>query len=491
MGLTHAGSYFQHQLSTKLLNGLIHKICELYLDDCIVHGRTYEEYLYRLELFFERCKKHTITLNPEKCKLGLTEVEYVGHAINKHGLHFTRDKIDSVLNFPVPDTKLKVKSFIGLCNYFRDHIPNHSFRIQALQDLVSNYTKAEGRKKVNWTSECQDAFVDIRQAIDDCPLLWFMDDFSPIFLQTDASEYGIGAYLYQLVKQEDGTSKEYPIGFISKSLLSGHDSWDIPMKEGFAIFYALRKWEYLLRGRCFSIKTDHENLTRLRTERSANKMVTRWFVAFQEFDILDWIFVQGVHNDVPDSFSRLCSNICAEEKSVAITALFYQLTGYEMEPQHWETIRLYGHGNESGHGHCGVNRTIEVLQKAGHIWLNMAKDVKKFVKMCACCQKMNVIKPIVHSHPFTLSTYGLFQTVSVDLIESLVPDEFGMTMIVVIIDNFSRFIDLYAIADTSAEAAANALLQFCGRFQTPTRFTTVSGANFKSKGLMTLLGADH
>ena len=69
-----------------------------------------------------------------------------------------------------------------------------------------------------------------------------------------------------------------------------------------------------------------------------------------------------------------------------------------------------------------------------------------------------------------------------------------MSMIVVIIDNFSRFIDLYAIADTSAEAAANALLQFCGRFQTPTRFTTDSGANFKSnlvKGLMTLLGADH
>ena len=100
----------------------------------------------------------------------------------------------------------------------------------------------------------------------------------------------------------------------------------------------------------------------------------------------------------------------------------------------------------------------------------------------------------MHSHPFTLSTYGLFQTVSVDLIESLVPDEFGMSMIVVIIYNFSRFIDLYAIADTSAEAAANALLQFCGRFQTPTRFTTDSGSNFKSnlvKGLMTVLGVDH
>ena len=148
MGLTHAGNYFQHQLSPKVLNGLIHMICELYLDDCIVYGETMEDYLERLELFFERCKKHGITLNPEKCKLGLTEVEYVGHTINKYGLHFTRDKLDSVLNFPEPDTKQKVKSFIGLANYFRDHIQNHSLRIQPLQNLVCDYTKSQGRKRV-------------------------------------------------------------------------------------------------------------------------------------------------------------------------------------------------------------------------------------------------------------------------------------------------------------------------------------------------------
>jgi len=107
---------------------------------------------------------------------------------------------------------------------------------------------------------------------------------------------------------------------------------------------------------------------------------------------------------------------------------------------------------------------------------------------------MNVIKPVVHSYPFTLSTYGLFNTVSVDLIEQLKPDDFGMSMIVVIIDNFSRFVDLYPISNTSAVAAADALIQFTGRFQTPVRITTDSGPNFKStlmSGLMTRLGADH
>jgi hypothetical protein len=497
MGLTDAGSYFQHQLSTRVLNGLINHICELYLDDCMVYAGNKVEYLERLRQVFLRFREHKITLNPSKCHLGLTQVEYVGHTISKHGLHFTRDKLDSVLNFPRPENMKSVKSFLGLANYFRDHIKNHSTRVQPLQDLVEGYTKALARRAVNWTTECDLAFNDIRQAIDECPLLWFVDDHSPIFLKTDASDYGIGAYLYQVVTGDDGKEVEHPIGFISKSLVSGHDSWDIPMKEGFAIFYALRKWEYLLRDRKFTILTDHENLTRLRTERNANKMVTRWFMAYQEYDIIDWVHVPGVENEVPDSFSRLCANKCLESKETIgqqSTAMLFQLTGYEMDPKHWDVIRTKGHGHHSDKGHGGVQRTITVLERQGLNWPGRAKDVRKFVKMCPCCQKMNVIKPVIHSYPYTLSTYGLFHTVSVDLIEQLKPDEYGMSMIVVIIDNFSRFVDLHPAADTSAEAAADALIQFTGRFATPVRFTTDSGSNFKSsviEGLVSRLGTDH
>jgi hypothetical protein len=215
------------------------------------------------------------------------------------------------------------------------------------------------------------------------------------------------------------------------------------MKEGFAIFYALRKWEYLLRDRKFTILTDHENLTRLRTERNANKMVTRWFMAYQEYDIIDWIHVPGVDNEVPDSFSRLCASTYEGKEDQHPTSLLFQLTGYEMDPEHWEIIRTKGHGNASDRGHGGVKRTLEILDEQDLRWPGRTKDVRKFIKMCPCCQKMNTMKPVIHSYPFTLSTYGLFETVSVDLIERLKPDDFGMTMIIVIIDNFSRFVDLY------------------------------------------------
>jgi hypothetical protein len=316
-----------------------------------------------------------------------------------------------------------------------------------------------------------------------------MDDFSPIFLQTDASDYGIGAYLYQKVLQADGTSKEYPIGFISKSIANAHSSWDTPMKEGFAIFYALNKWEYLLRDRQFTILTDHENLTRLRADHGmTNKMVKRWFMSYQEYDILAWLHVKGEDNLVPDEFSRQCTNICVDEP---IAVQLFQLTGYEIPQEHWNTISSV-HNAEKGHG--GVIRTCTKLDEIDKEWKNRTVHVRRFIKLCPCCQKMSQLRPVIHSFPFTTSTYGLWDTVSVDYIESLVPDKFGNNMIIVIIDNFSRFVDLYPTNSTNAEGAADALLQFVGRFATPLAFTTDSGSNFKStliEGLMSRLGCDH
>ena len=489
MGLTGAGSYFQHSLSTQVLQGIIHHGVELYLDDCMVHASSMEEFLQRLEEVFERFRASGITLNPSKCKLGISQVEYVGHTIDKDGLHFTRSKLDSVLNFPKPQTKKHIKAFIGLANYFRDHIQLHSDRIQPLQQMVDDYEKRHAHHKVSWTHEAEAAFEDIRQAIDECPKLWFLDDYSPIFLRTDASNYGIGAYLYQRVEQPDGTTVEHPIGFISKSTASDHSSWDTPMKEGYAIFYALMKWEYLLRDRQFVIETDHQNLTRLRADHyDSNKMVKRWFMAYQEYDILDWVYRKGVDNEVPDSLSRLCPDVTEEHPAVHL----FHLTGEKIPKDKWDIISQFHNSIERGHG--GVQRTLNKLMEAGHTWSRMTGHVKRFIKNCACCQKMDQMKKVIHSYPFTTSSYGLWETVSVDYIESLKPDVYGNNMIIVIVDNFSRFTDLYAEKSTNAEGAADALLNFVGRYATPQSFCTDSGTSFKNaivKGLTERLGADH
>ena len=62
----------------------MHIYCELYLDDCIVFAKTDSEYLNRLRDVFSRFRNYNIKLNPDKCRFGLEEVEYLGHVINSN-----------------------------------------------------------------------------------------------------------------------------------------------------------------------------------------------------------------------------------------------------------------------------------------------------------------------------------------------------------------------------------------------------------------------
>jgi hypothetical protein len=76
-----------------------------------------------------------------------------------------------------------------------------------------------------------------------------------LYLYTDASDYGIGDYSYQIVD-----AKERPVAFVSKSLTSTQLRWAIIHKEAYAIFETIKQLDHLLRDRKFRLLTDHKNL---------------------------------------------------------------------------------------------------------------------------------------------------------------------------------------------------------------------------------------
>jgi len=136
-------------------------------------------------------------------------------------------------------------------------------------------------------------------------MLYFPKPYAPIRLYTDASDYGIGAHLYQLVD-----NVEIPISFISKSLSKEELKWSVPEKEAFAIFYAFRKLEAFLRDTHFTLYTDHKNLTYINDNGSPK--VRRWKMEIQEYDF-DIYHIEGEKNVVADHFSRLCPNLAKNE----------------------------------------------------------------------------------------------------------------------------------------------------------------------------------
>ena len=123
-----------------------------------------------------------------------------------------------------------------------------------------------------------DTFEVVKRAIDGCPQLYFLDGDSEVVMHTDACNTGMGAYLFQ--RRADGG--ENPVAFISKAFDERLRKWNTFQQEGFAIYYSVKKWRYLLLDRVFTLMTDHANLTNLKG--SSDPKVLRWMVSIQEFD---------------------------------------------------------------------------------------------------------------------------------------------------------------------------------------------------------------
>jgi hypothetical protein len=235
-----------------------------------------------------------ITLNPSKCKLGLTKVEFVGHEIDETGTQFTSEKTMRFLELKKPGTVVELQMFLGMANYFRDHIRDHSTITKPLYDIA----KGKGKDPLQWTEVSSSAYDHLREMVQSIPKLFFVDRSAPVFLYTDACNHGIGAYLYQLVE-----GVQQPIAFLSKALTGPQTRWSTHEQEAYAIYYALKKFEYLIGCIPFTLRTDHKNLVYLNTEGSPK--VTRWKLAIQEFDF-QLEHTPGVANPVADCNSRLC-----------------------------------------------------------------------------------------------------------------------------------------------------------------------------------------
>jgi hypothetical protein len=192
-------------MAATVLLGLIYYICEVYLDDIIVHGKTTEEFIFNLWEVLKRMDRFHIKFKPTKCRFGLPAIEYCGRVISQNGLSMSEKKKVSVINFPLPEfaSALGLKTALGLFNYFRDFIPNHSTIVQPLQALIPEYRRFN---RIVWNDEARLAFASIKQLLNDCPTMYFLLPDGKLYLYTDASDHGIGGYLYQLVD-----AKERPV----------------------------------------------------------------------------------------------------------------------------------------------------------------------------------------------------------------------------------------------------------------------------------------
>jgi len=478
MGLKGSGPYFQRSMSNTVLAGLVYQICELYIDDVLIHGRDLETFLANVRKVFERLREFNIIVNPAKTKLGLAEVEYVGHVISATGTSFTEEKRLKVLQFPLPETQKNLLQFIGLANYFRDHVPNMTEMVQPLRKLIP-LKKYKGSGKLIWTPEAIAAFEFFQVAISNCQELYFLEDTATPILQTDASDYGIGGYVFMVTN-----GKVRVVRFYSKALTGAQLNWSVREKECYGIFYGVRLFEDLLDNRPFILKTDHKNLTYLNVTLTGK--VLRWKLYLQDKDFyLCHVPGKEVHQGVPDALSRLCENHMplrqVTQESMGRTEILSAL-----QPKQSLLDSVYAKiaaVHNSRMGHWGQRLTRKRINDPSIT----DRMISQFIRQCPCCQVMSRIHLQIKTHPFTCASYNPFEVLHLDHIGPLRPDAKGNMFILVIIDAFSRWVELYPTATTTAVETASCIFQHFGRFGQPEVIHTDRGTAFHNEVVEELL----
>ena len=135
-------------------------------------------------------------------------------------------------------------------------------------------------------------------------------------------------------------------------------------------------------------------------------------------------------------------------------------------------------------GHFGVDRTVSKLIKLkSHApptvsYKDLRAKVRLFVRQCPVCQLGSQIKPAITTIPYTTASSWPWERLCVDTIGPLPPDVHDNKHVVVFIDAFSRFVELYAVTDTTALTFARCLLELCGRYGAPCQLHSDNGSQF-------------
>ncbi|GBL77859.1 Retrovirus-related Pol polyprotein from transposon 297, partial [Araneus ventricosus] len=178
-GLCNAPATFERLMET-VLRGLTSEACLVYLDDIIIVGRTFQEHLNNIRKVFQRLQKANLKLSPKKCRFFRKEVSYLGHIISADGVKTDPEKTTAVVDWPRPETVHDVRSFLGLCTYYRRFVRNFSAIARPLHKLT------EARSNFNWTEECKKSFNSLKQALITSPVLTYPRTDKEFILDTDA-----------------------------------------------------------------------------------------------------------------------------------------------------------------------------------------------------------------------------------------------------------------------------------------------------------------
>jgi len=188
-GLTNAPAIFQ-SLMNSIFAEVLRKFALVFFDDILVYSPDWNSHIQHLMHVLAVLRNHTLFVKLSKCAFGQTHIDYLGHVVSREGVKVDDNKIQAVKQGPIPSLIRKLQTFLGLASYYRKFIRHFAAMAVPLTDLLKN-----GAFK--WSNRATKAFLNLKQALAQAPVLALPNFSHPFILKIDALGIGIGAICSQ------------------------------------------------------------------------------------------------------------------------------------------------------------------------------------------------------------------------------------------------------------------------------------------------------
>jgi len=263
----------------------------VYLDDILIFNRMWEEHMRHIQQVLRTLQQYKIYANLEKCSFGMNRVQYLGYIIHEHGVHVDPTKIQFIFDWSAPTTLTELHSFLRLTNFYRWFMLGFSHIAWALNQV----TKGGGRAKFVWGKEKQQAFDDLKHRFCSGPILSLLDLQQPFNIETDASDYVVGAFL---------TQHEHLVAYHSETLYDTIQKYPAYDKEMYSIVQAYCQWKHYIMGKEMIIHTNNKPLQFIQTHgKLQNDRHKKCSTYLQQFH-LNIKYNTCISNHVIDCLSR-------------------------------------------------------------------------------------------------------------------------------------------------------------------------------------------
>ena len=277
-GMQNAPATFQSMMDTIFRDQLAKGNIFVYMDDILIatDGR-WEDHYKEVKQVLQTIHDHNLYLKPDKCQFHKTEIEFFGMVVGRGQVKMDPVKVKGITNWPTPTSVKEVRAFLGFGNFYKDFIGHYSLIAQPLHDLTKKSRKWE------WTPLQDHTFQYLKHKFISYLILRDVDQNKPFTLDTDASDYAIGAALTQEFK--DG---QHPVAFFSKSLNSAEQNYNIYDRELLAIKEATKFFKHYLLGTRHQnrVCSDHDNLKYFRSTHKVTPRQARWMNHLADYNLI-------------------------------------------------------------------------------------------------------------------------------------------------------------------------------------------------------------